>query len=170
MRVELGRRLPAISKLTAIAQSRHNAVFPAQEADSIGIGGKMGSQYGAICASCRHKFTVSEGGGFRFHLLHCDRCGRDKSIGFEELGEAHLKYLKGLPGPYAMATAAHDKEVQSTYEGEPLSRKAYESYVEELASLCTCGGHYRFEAAPRCPQCRSSQFEVDPEAFDIMVD
>ena len=68
----------------------------------------VGSKYGAICGACGRKFSVSEGGGFTFHLLRCDRCGATREMSFEELGEVHLRYLKGLPGPYAIASAEHD--------------------------------------------------------------
>ena len=50
----------------------------------------MGSIFGVICDNCGHKFEVNCGGGFIFHLLHCDKCGKEKSILFEESGEAHL--------------------------------------------------------------------------------
>lgn len=33
---------------------------------------------------------VSEGGGFCSLLLHCDKCGKEKNIGFDELEENHL--------------------------------------------------------------------------------
>jgi hypothetical protein len=35
----------------------------------------MGTEHGAKCKKCGHSFGVSEGGGFVFHMLHCDRCG-----------------------------------------------------------------------------------------------
>jgi len=40
----------------------------------------MGTLHGVICRACGHKSNVDEGGGFVFHLLHCDRCGDGKSI------------------------------------------------------------------------------------------
>jgi len=70
-----------------------------------------------------------------FHLLHCDRCGKDKSLSFDEIGEPHLAYLKGLPGPYAMATAGHDQEVKDNYPGEPLSEDEYHEAVERAAHV-----------------------------------
>lgn len=40
----------------------------------------MGYQFEATCSACDHRFTVRDGGGEMFDLLHCDRCGRDRSV------------------------------------------------------------------------------------------
>jgi uncharacterized Zn finger protein len=56
----------------------------------------MGSQVNAKCRECGNTFTVMHGGGFFFHLVRCDQCGETKSIKFSNLGELHLRYLKGL--------------------------------------------------------------------------
>ena len=81
----------------------------------------MGSQSSTRCLDCHEEFTVSEGGGFFFHLLRCDRCGPDKSISFDQLGELHLRYLKGLSGPYAQVSAAYDRHVREHVDVEPIS-------------------------------------------------
>lgn len=41
----------------------------------------MGSAAGYICKACETRFTVRNGGGFFFDLLHCDACGESKSVG-----------------------------------------------------------------------------------------
>jgi hypothetical protein len=133
------------------------------------IGGEVGAVYGATCRSCGHRFEVSGGGGFLFHLLRCDRCGSGKSMAFDDIGEPHLRYLKGLPGPYSMATADHDEAVRNTYQGEPLTESEYKSTVEGMAGSCKCGGSYRFDALPRCPECRSLDIELDREP-EILFD
>ena len=130
----------------------------------------MGTRHCVICRACGQKSNVDEGGGFVFHLLHCDRCGDAKSISFEEIGEPHLRYLKGLPGPYAMATRRHDEWAKKNYPGEPLSDAEYHSAVEEIVGSCQCGGSYRFDAPPRCPKCRSTDLADDPSAGDILYD
>ena len=61
----------------------------------------MGHIVEAKCLDCGEKFEIEHGGGFFFHLLRCDKCGKTESIGFDKLGELHLQYLKGLPGPYS---------------------------------------------------------------------
>jgi len=130
----------------------------------------MGTESGAICNKCSKKFTVEEGGGFVFHLLHCNKCGKSKSISFEEIGEPHLRYLKGLGGPYCMATRDFDKHIQENYPGTPLSRKEYHSIIEDMLGKCKCGGIFKFNAPPRCPKCKSKDFSNDPEGQVIMYD
>ncbi len=93
----------------------------------------MGAEYSVRCLHCGHTFTVRQGGGFFFHLLHCDTCGEDVSIGFDELGEAHVRYIKGLPGPYCVASGPFDREIQERYPGTPLSEGEYHRVVAQIA-------------------------------------
>ena len=123
----------------------------------------MGMCYAATCDACGTHFTVSNGGGFFFHLLHCDTCGAEKSIGFDEIGEPHQRYLRGLRGPYCMASAEHDRRVREAYRGEPMTEEDYHAAVEELCGTCDCGGQFRFDALARCPRCRSSAHQRDPK-------
>ena len=118
----------------------------------------MGHSYTVLCKKCGTQFKVNEGGGFCFHLLHCNRCGADKSIGFDELGEVHFRYLKGLPGPYAIATAGSDRRIQEEYQGTALPEAEYNKEVEKLAGQCECGGAFTFKARARCPECRSARY------------
>lgn len=97
----------------------------------------MGHQFGAICSACGHHFDVSEGGGFIFDLLHCDTCGRTKTVDRDEARDANPEYHR-MP----------EKEV----------------------GQCRCGGHFLDSAPPRCPKCRSTEYEVDPDAPSIMYD
>lgn len=122
----------------------------------------MGSQSSARCLDCHEEFTVCEGGGFFFHLLRCDRCGADKSIPFDELGVLHLRYLKGLGGPYAQVSAAHDRYVCEHVDVEPISESEYWTAIEVLAGACDCGGKFTAHAPPRCPACRSKRIKVGP--------
>jgi len=39
---------------------------------------------------------------------------------------------------------------------EPISEHDYYIGVEALAGKCRCGGHYTFDAPPRCPKCLST--------------
>ena len=116
----------------------------------------MGTTRKATCNACGKEFTFNRNGGFSFHLLRCDTCGATKSISFEELGELHLRYLKGLSGPYCMASADHDQAVRENFEGEPISEEDYHAAIEKKFPGCDCGGKYRFDAPPRCPACRST--------------
>jgi hypothetical protein len=137
----------------------------------VGVG-KLGSSYKAKCKQCGHKFTVSDGGGFFFHLLHCDKCGSERSVGFDELGDIHLRYVKGLPGPYCTATNESDKNIKENYPGEPLDEHEYNKLVEQFAGKCkkkNCNGRYRLDAPARCPKCRSLDYEDTHEEM-IMYD
>lgn len=130
----------------------------------------MGSLFGGVCNQCGENFEVHDGGGFSFHLLHCDKCGSDKSVDFDGLGEAHFRYIKGLPGPYAIATSKNDKYIQDNYPGTPLSEDEYHAVVEDVAGACECGGHYKFDAPARCPKCKSTDFRPDPDFGNICYD
>ncbi len=123
----------------------------------------MGIAISVICKRCGSRYSASFGGGFVFHLLRCDACGREKSIAFHELGDLHLRYLKGLDGPYCVATSEHDRLVRENYPGEPLGEDEYFRAVEEFAGGCGCGGRFRMNAKPRCPECGSAEFDEDPE-------
>jgi len=119
----------------------------------------MGHAYQAKCKKCRHEFEVQEGGGFFFHLLRCDECGKTKSISFDEIGDPHLKYIKGLGSPYCVASSKIDKNIQENYPGESISKKKYHSEVEKIVGKCGCSGQFKFEAPPRCPKCKSLDIE-----------
>ena len=120
----------------------------------------MGHRYAARCHRCGAEFVAQEGGGFFFHLLHCDRCGSEKGIRFHDLGEIHLKFLKGLGMPYCGVTCHYDLWIQENYPGEPITEEEYHRAVETFAGKCDCGGHYRMDAKARCPKCHSADIEA----------
>lgn len=107
----------------------------------------MGHQFGAICSACGHHFTVSDGGGEMFELLHCDECGRSRSVEYAKLGDAH----------------------QADQHG-PAARQEYCQALERHAGGCRCGGHFRLSAPSRCPRCRSTDYREDPDAPSILYD
>lgn len=119
----------------------------------------MGYTVQAKCLDCGATGMIDHGGGFVFHRLRCDKCGETKDISFDELGELHLRYLKGLPGPYCVATAEHDRHVQEHAQVEPISEDDYHKRVEGFAGSCACGGKYTFDAPPRCRKCHSDRLE-----------
>ena len=112
----------------------------------------MGSGFTALCKKCGYKFEASIGGGFFFHLLHCNKCGGKKSIGFDEIGEAHLQYLKGLKIPYSVVSQEYDEFVRKNYPGDSISKEEYHRIIDELAGKCKCGGQFKIDAPPRCPK------------------
>ena len=121
----------------------------------------MGHEVEAKCLDCGEVFTVEHGGGFYFHLVRCDKCGKTKAMDFDKLGELHLRYLKGLSGPYCIASSEHDEHVRKHAAVEPISEDEYHSGVEAAAGKCRCRGKYTLDAPPRCPKCRSTRLEED---------
>ncbi len=66
----------------------------------------MGCQKLVVCSNCKYPFTVNEGGGMFFHLLKCDKCGKDRTILFSTIENFHL-------------------------DTDTISEKKYESLVEK---------------------------------------
>lgn len=132
----------------------------------------MGSTVGYICRSCGTHFTVGHGGGFFFDKLHCDQCGAATNLGHEDLGDIHLRFIKGLNKPYAIARAAMDRRIQAEYPGEPLTRDEYHAAAEATLEACSCGGHFRYDAPGRCPTCRSTNelWDRDPNTGSSFYD
>ena len=112
------------------------------------------------------------GGGFMFDLLHCDTCGATRSVSHQDLGEIHLGFVKGLPGPYAVARVTMDRRIQAEYPGRTLTRDEYHAAAEATLEACACGGRFRYDAPARCPGCRSTkdQWDQDPEARGMLYD
>ena len=124
----------------------------------------MGSASGFVCNRCGTAFTVQTGGGFFFDLLHCEACGRSRSVSHKDLGDIHLRFVKGLGGPYAVARMAMDRRIQAEYQGEPIDRDEYHALAEASLEPCGCGGRFRYNAEPRCPACRSDSRDWEPDA------
>ena len=104
----------------------------------------MGTASGYVCKLCGTRFSARDGGGFFFDLLHCDRCGKAANVGHQELGDIHLRFVKGLKVPYTLARAQMDLDP------------------------CPCGGRFSYEAPPRCPTCASTSEmwdETGPRMF-----
>lgn len=119
----------------------------------------MGSEVDAKCLDCGQTFTVQNGGGLAFHLVRCDQCGETKSISFDELGDLHARYVKGLDVPWSMVSAHHDRYIQEHARFEPITEDQYNTGIESVAGACTCGGRFSLNAPPRCPKCRSLRIE-----------
>ncbi len=107
----------------------------------------MGYQFEATCSACDHRFTVRDGGGERFDLLHCDRCGRSRSVEYAKVGDWRQAEEQGA-----------------------AAREEYRRALEEHAGPCRCGGHFRVGAPARCPKCRSPDFREDPGGRSILYD
>ena len=132
----------------------------------------MGSATSYICRTCGTHFMARDGGGFMFDLLHCDTCGATKSVSHQELGDIHLGFVKGLPGPYAMARAAMDRRIQDEYPGQDAHAGRVPRGGRGDAQVCACGGRFRYDAPARCPGCRSTedQWDEDPDGARMFID
>ena len=116
----------------------------------------MGTQTEHHCQACGTSFVIQEGGGSFFDLLHCDRCGRGRSVGHDEMGDIHLGYIKGLDRPYSIVRAESDEQIRREYPGEAITENEYRAAVEQLVGSCDCGGLFRYDAPSRCPGCGST--------------
>ena len=130
----------------------------------------MGISREVICEQCGCKFAVCSGGGFMFHDLRCNQCGQSTTVSFDDLGEIHFAYLKGLGGPYALATRERDQFIRENFPGEAISEDEYHKAVEAFAGKCNCGGQFTFDAPAMCPECRSMEFKEDPDGEQICYD
>ena len=88
---------------------------------------KMGTTLEATCRDCGHSFTYNDGPGFQFALVRCNKCGGEKQVPFDKVGEG-------------VSHGDHKR-------------------VEEFAGKCMCGGKYKVDAVPRCPKCKSKNFD-----------
>jgi hypothetical protein len=133
-------------------------------------GAVMGRSTAASCVECGAKFMVDEGGGASFHLLRCSDCGKVVEIPFENVGEARLRFIKGLEAPFSVATAEEYRWVREHYSGDPLGEKEYRVEVERIAGACECGGDHVFDVPPRCPRCASAEIKLDPDKLRVAYD
>lgn len=104
------------------------------------------------------RFVAREGGGFLFHLLHCDRCGKEKIVLFGDLGDIHLRCLRSLDPSVASSISSFSSVTEEIDSLSPIGEDEYLTTVEQYAGYCGCGGRFLFEAAIKCPQCGSKDF------------
>jgi hypothetical protein len=132
----------------------------------------VGSAAGYICRACGTRFGTRSGGGFFFDLLHCDTCGAVRTVRHRDLGDIHLRFVKGLPSPYAVVRLEMDRRIQREYPGEPLNTAEYHAAAEATLDPCSCGGRFRYDSPARCPQCRSmsEQWDTNPDAPGMSYD
>ena len=111
----------------------------------------MGHVVEAKCMKCGNFFTIHHGGGFSFHLLRCNKCGKTKFINFSEIHELHQRWLKAE----GFLSSKHDKGLQENEDIKPIGTNEYYKEIENLTGNCKCSGKFTFKASPRCPKCRS---------------
>lgn len=92
------------------------------------------------------------------------------SVRHQDMGDIHLRFVKGLDIPYAVARADMDRRIQEEYPGDPLGESGYRAAVESRLDPCECGGRFRHDAPPRCSSCRStSEMWDDDESEPILI-
>lgn len=101
------------------------------------------------CADCGTDWLRTTGMGMaQVYQLHCDRCGDPTSVDFSQW----------RPSEPLESELDDDDDWYTT---------ALVRHVEEAAGGCECGGHFRVDAPPICPECRSTN--IDPDAPSGMM-
>ena len=104
----------------------------------------MGHQVEMICQDCSARVSVRQGGGVLFEVTRCDKCGAEKNVGNAAVGI---------------------EPEDSIYEEDIWPKK-----IEEVAGTCKCGGQFKIDAPPRCPECGSVNLKQDPDGEVVYYD
>lgn len=109
----------------------------------------MGELSSTTCLDCGTQFQVFDGGGFRFRVLRCEKCGQSTTVTDADLSR------RGVLGVLRLRS----RKVWGANIGD----------VERVAGHCACGGAFRIDAPPRCPNCLSISLQRRPTP-DLLVD
>jgi hypothetical protein len=101
----------------------------------------MGSQMRVTCRHCRTVFKACDGGGFFFHLLHCQKCGTDMPVTQDEMGDAF----------------GAEQEIR-------------DAWVATNVPPCSCGGRFTFSAKARCPTCHADDWDTGNVKLEMLYD
>ena len=109
--------------------------------------------------------------------VHCDKCGEEISGADKfSLNNPYRKYIKWLEISELIAKGTDEKVIESLnndsygYIGKSIDRNEYIRLIEKVLGKCKCGGNYTHDAPPRCPNCRSKEYEEDPDVEFRMTD
>lgn len=111
----------------------------------------MGAMQGVICAQCGHRHEILIGPGMTFLLLHCEVCGRPKSVARSDVQAAPDTASGEEPG-LVMCLESNSQRIAA------------------IAGRCDCGGSFSLDAPPRCPRCRSTEYRSDPDGMELLYD
>lgn len=117
----------------------------------------MGKAYRAKCGACQHTFWATDGGGFCFESVRCERCGQDRSVPRDNIRGMDFAYVKGQDFPMEEL----DRSDRRMIPGQPITKEEFRRRVVAAAGVCECGGRFSFDAPLRCPACRSTDVEGD---------
>ena len=109
-------------------------------------------------------------------MMKCKNCGRDVPLpqerplhaGFSNVGvlycDSHLSTLTFSTFDVKYAALVGEKHPWALSSGE-------KARVEEALRACPCGGRFRFDQSPKCPECRSDLIiDLTPIYFYIVGD
>ena len=89
-------------------------------------------------------------------LLHCDACGSTVSVNYDRIPEIVQDFW------------SEDRCIGTKVWADKQHR--YNAQLDSIVGQCNCGGHFRIEAKPRCPNCLSDEFTEDPNGGVIWYD
>lgn len=104
------------------------------------------NKYEVRCPYCLRTFLLQtiNAGMNASEFLYCDKCGTACSLSFYTVP----------PNP-----------LQELFDGggwKVFEKPEVQAQVEQLVDSCGCGGHFKFNAIPRCFLCRR---ELEPKSF-----
>ncbi len=101
----------------------------------------MGTQYRVTCRHCGTLFKASNGDGFAFHLLHCERCGAEQAI--------------------------TDQQIGTMFRADP---PAVDAWIAANVRPRRCSGRLTLDAKAQCPKCKSGDWDHDNAESEIDYD
>jgi hypothetical protein len=101
----------------------------------------MGRHVRVTCKHCSTVFEAFDGGGFRFHMLHCQQCGDALSVNQDDMGD--------------------------TFQADEDGQNAW---VAKNVPPCSCGGRYTLKARGRCPKCNSDDWDMGNAKLEMLYD
>lgn len=119
----------------------------------------MGITYKAECRDCNSRFYIDIGDSRVAYILHCDLCGETGFVLQNKIPEIENRYnnfLNEMRAKYdwgKIQISAEDKQALRD------SEKLYYSEIENYAGQCKCGGYFKKNAKPRCPNCKSTKIK-----------
>jgi Zn ribbon nucleic-acid-binding protein len=121
------------------------------------------------CIKCNFQFELIDAADSCSHLLHCVRCGREKTLGFKEIIDHYNRYLKSISAPVLIPVCRNTGSMQNLIQTMSGGKKKYTFMVEHLAGVCVCGAMFKLSARPRCPKCRSMTLKKEPGGSPVQL-
>jgi Zn finger protein HypA/HybF involved in hydrogenase expression len=119
----------------------------------------------ARCVRCSTLFEVGQAIDQPHHILHCNRCGREKILKIEEFSKFFSLANNGIISRSPSPSFDKHSQTRSKAHGTLINDRKYRFMVEYRAGLCICGSMFKFPGKARCPQCRSSVYQIEPSYF-----